>query len=416
MSTLFWSLPAQNVKNLNKHAIIDLIRFTPGGIARAEMARSLGLTRAAVSTIIGDLHESGLVREVEAHHPGGRKPIVLEITPGIGYVVGVDMGATHLLMILADFSGREIQVLDAPLDINQGPQVCLSQVNLHLHTILEKAEITLQDIKAIGIGVPGPIVAEAGMVSGPPIMPGWDGYPIRDYLQGIWHCPVSLSNDSDMGALGEWAYGAARGERNIAYIKVGTGIGCGLLLDGQIYRGATGSAGEIGHTTIDENGPLCQCGNRGCLEAMAGGRAIANRAIEAIRKGQRTQLSETTPIDKITAREVISAARRGDLFAQQIMIEAGNHLGTAVSSLVNLFNPGMVVIGGGVAQIGDLLIEPIRRAVHQRSLRVASRAVRIAVSLLGRRSSAMGAVVQAISVALHQIVDNQDKEVARSEN
>ena len=315
------------------------------------------------------------------------------------------MGATHITLILADFAGREIQVLDAPFDIREGPQSCLAQTDMHLKTMLEKSGLRLDRIQAIGVGVPGPIVSEAGMVSGPPIMPGWDGFPIRDFLQGLWNCHVSLNNDSDLGALGEWAYGAARGERNVAYIKVGTGIGCGLLLNGQIYHGATGSAGEIGHVTIEEDGPMCQCGNRGCLEALAGGHAIAVRAVEMIKKGQRTQLAEKKPIENITYLDVISAARRGDLFAQQLMVDAGSHLGTAVASLVNLFNPGMVVIGGGVAQIGDLFIEPIRRTVQQRSLRVASRAVRITVAVLGRRSSGMGAIVQALSFALHHVVE-----------
>jgi predicted NBD/HSP70 family sugar kinase len=396
MNSIYWPDTAQNVKYLNKHVVVDMIRFTPGGITRADLARTLGLSRAAMTIIVNDLVAAGLVREVEAHHAGGRKPIVLEINPDLGYVVGIDMGATHITLILADFAGREIQVLDASVDIREGPQSCLAQMDRHLKAMLEKSGLGLDRIRAVGVGVPGPIVSEAGMVSGPPIMPGWDGFPIRDYLQGLWNCHVSLNNDSDLGALGEWAYGAARGERNVAYIKVGTGIGCGLLLNGQIYHGATGSA---------ENGPMCQCGNRGCLEAMAGGQAIARRAVEMIKKGQRTQLAEKSPVENITYMDVISASRRGDLFAQQLMVDAGSHLGTAVASLVNLFNPGMVVIGGGVAQIGDLFIEPIRRTVHQRSLRVASRAVRITVAVLGRRSSGMGAIVQALSFALHNVVE-----------
>lgn len=414
MTHLIWTISPQSVKNLNRHTIIDLIRFTPGGVARADLARSLGLTRAAVTAIVNDLLDAGIVREVEGQHAGGRRPIVLEVNPNLGFVVGIDMGATHSTLLLTDFSGREIQVLDAPLMIEQGPAVCLAKINEYLHLLVQKAEIGLDQIKAIGVGVPGPIVEEAGMVSGPPIMPGWDGFPIRDTLQNLWHCPVSLSNDADLGALGEWSYGAARGERNVAYLKVGTGVGCGLLLDGKIYRGSTGSAGEIGHITLDENGPVCQCGNRGCLEALAGGKAIALKAIDAVQKGQRTQLSEIQPVANITARDIIEAAQRGDLFAQQLMVDAGSHLGTAVASLVNLFNPGMVVIGGGVAQIGDLLIEPIRRTVQQRSLRVASRAVRITEALLGRRSSVMGAVTQAISLALHMLVDGVEKEVVYS--
>jgi glucokinase-like ROK family protein len=256
--------------------------------------------------------------------------------------------------------------------------------------------------------VPGPVVFEAGIVSGPPIMPGWDAYPIRDHLEELWQCPVTLNNDAELGALGEWAYGAGRGERNLAYIKVGTGVGAGLLLDGQIYTGATGSAGEIGHITLDENGPLCSCGNKGCLEAMASGEAIARRGKDAVKRRQRTQLSSVVPVESLSARDVIAAARNGDLIAQQIMTEAGMHLGTAIASLVNLFNPGMVVVGGGVAQIGDLLLEPIRQTVRERSLRAASRAVRITAALLGRRSSGMGAVVQALTLALHQISEKKE--------
>jgi glucokinase-like ROK family protein len=266
----------------------------------------------------------------------------------------------------------------------------------------------LQNVLAIGVGVPGPLVTEVGMVISPPIMPGWDRYPIRDTLEKLWSCPLSINNDAELGVLGEWAAGAGRGERNLAYIKVGTGIGAGLLLDGQIYRGVTGSAGEIGHLTIDENGPLCTCGNHGCLEAVAGGRAIAEQAQDAVRKGKRTSLSAIDPVESITAREVASAARRGDLLSQQILTRAGSHIGIAIAGLVNLFNPGMVIIGGGVAQTGDILLEPMRQAVQRRSLPAATRVVRITTAMLGRRSSSMGAVVQALTIALHQGAERKE--------
>ncbi|NMB68329.1 MAG: ROK family protein [Chloroflexi bacterium] len=365
----------------------------------------MNLTRAAITTIVADLQSEGLVREVESHYPSGRRPIVLEINPERGYVVGIDMGATHVTILVTDYSARVVRELDETLDINAGPAVCLPRVEELVHRILAEAGLTLKDVSAIGAGVPGPVVAGVG-VSGPPIMPGWDGYPIRDDLAKRFGLPVSLRNDAELGAIGEWAYGAGRGERHLAYIKVGTGIGAGLLLDGQIYGGANGSAGEIGHVTIDENGPICTCGNRGCLEALAGGRAIARRAIQEVNSGRRTMLAEITPTSNIRSRDVIAAARRGDLVSQQIVSEAGVHLGTALASLVNLFNPSMVVVGGGVAQIGDLLLEPIRATVHQRSLLPASRSVRITSALLGRRSSAMGAVVQALSIVLHRLADH----------
>jgi len=405
VSTTFWSVPTQNLKNLNKHAIIDLIRFSSGGISRVELARRMGLTRAAVSAIINDLLDVGLVRESEGTYPSGRKPIVLEINPMLGHVVGVDMGASHVMLILADFSGRQIHEMEAPLDINEGPVVCLDKVARLVDRLLAEAHMTIKDISAFGVGVPGPIVAKEGMVSGPPIMPGWDRYPIRDHLQELWGKPVSLNNDAELGAVGEWAYGAGRGERYLCYIKVGTGIGAGLLLDGQIYRGATGCAGEIGHITIDENGPICTCGNRGCLEAIAGGNAIIRKVKESVRLGQRTILADLVHQDKLGVGDVMNAARHGDHLAQRITAEAGMHLGTAIANVINLFNPSMVIVGGSVGQIGDLLLEPVRLTVQRRSLSVASKNVRITAALLGPHSCAIGAVVQALSIVLHQIAD-----------
>jgi len=405
VSTTFWTVPTQNLKNLNKHAIIDLIRFTSGGISRVEIARQMGLTRAAVSAIVDDLQQSEIVRETEGTYPSGRRPIVLEINPDFGHVIGIDMGASHVLLILADSSGRQVHEVGAPHNINEGPEICLRRVAKLIDQLLAETGKKISDISAIGVCVPGPIVQSAGMVSGPPIMPGWDHYPIRDHLTELYHLPVSLNNDAEMGAVGEWAYGAGRGERNLAYIKVGTGIGAGLLLDGQIYRGATGCAGEIGHITIDENGPLCTCGNRGCLEAIAGGGAIARKATEAVKMGQRTQLAEMHEDGAITVADVMHAARMGDHLAQRITAEAGMHLGTAIANVVNLFNPSMVVIGGSVGQIGDLLLEPIRLTVQRRSLLVASRNVRITAALLGRHSCSMGTVVQALSIALHHVAE-----------
>ena len=382
-----------------------MIRFTPGGISRAELARQMYLTRSAISTIIDDLKTIGLVYETENGPTSrGRRPILLEINPGYGFIVGIDMGATHLGIVVTDYSAHVLEEVEFSFSVDKGPRVCLPQIDAHLKDLLHKLNLDIQHISAVGMGVPGPVVADAGAVSAPPIMPGWDGYPIRSQLEGLWKVPISIGNDAEFGALGEWAYGAGRGENNLAYIKVGSGVGAGLLLGGHIYRGTTGCAGEIGHVTIQENGPLCTCGNHGCLEAVAGGRAIARNAKYAIEAGRRTQLSTIDP-EKMLARDVADAARMGDLVAQKIVTDAGAYIGIAVASLVNLFNPSMVVIGGGVSQMGDLLLEPIRKAVRERSLRSAAQAVRITSAVLGRRSSSMGAVVQAINISLDQLVE-----------
>lgn len=404
-----WSLPPQNVKSINKHTVLDLIRFSPAGTSRVEIARRMGLTRAAVTSIVNDLMQTGIIREAGGIHVhSGRPPVVLEINPTRGFVVGIDFGATHLTILVADLGAHILEEAEIPININDGPQACIDQADHLLNKLLEKAGRELTDINAIGVGVPGPIVSDAGMVLAPPIMPGWDRFPIRDTLVKMWGCPVSLSNDSELGALGEWAAGAGRGEQNLAYIKIGTGIGAGLLLEGQIYRGVTGSAGEIGHLTIEENGPLCACGNHGCLEAIAGGRAIAQQAREIAQKDQRTELANIKPIESITARDVASAARLGDLAAQQILNRAGTYVGIAIAGVVNMFNPGMVIIGGGVAQSGDILLEPIRLAVQRRSLPAATRAVRITTAMLGRRSSSMGAIIQALTIASHQVADRKE--------
>jgi glucokinase-like ROK family protein len=413
VNNISWPTPMQNVKNINKHAILDLIRFTPGGISRVEIARQVSLTRAAVTAIVNDLLAGGIIREAESKSGlSGRPPIILEINPLHGYVVGVDFGATHLSVLVSDNSARILEEIEVGIDIQDGPEACITEANSRVRELLAKTHLEMKDILTIGLGVPGPIVTEEGMVVAPPIMPGWDRYPIRDTLQKLWGCPVSVNNDAELGALGEWASGAGRGERNLVYIKVGTGIGAGLLIDGQIYRGATGSAGEIGHLTIDENGPMCSCGNQGCLEAIAGGRAIALQAQQAVRRGERTQMADFHPIESITARDVAGAARRGDLLAQQILARAGLHIGIAIAGLVNVFNPGMVIIGGGVAQTGDILLEPMRQTVQRRSLPAATRVSRITTAMLGRRSSSMGAVIQALTVSLHQVVDRKEVVIA----
>jgi len=408
VSTFFW-LPADyNVKSFNKHAALDLIRFSGAGMSRTELAEQMGLTRAAVSLIVNDLLESKVIVETESRSiPSGRPPIVLEINSQRGLVGAIDMGATHMGIAVADFAARIRQEIEVPFDIKDGPQVCLEKAEQTLRRMLEEQGLSVSDLAAVGVGVPGPVITEAGMVVAPPIMPGWDHYPIRTTLEKAWGRPVTLNNDAELGALGEWAYGAGRGEKNIAYIKVGSGVGAGLILNKQIYGGTTGAAGEIGHLTIDENGPLCNCGNRGCLEAFAGGHAIARQGQALAASGKRTLLAEL-PVESITAREVAEAARRGDLYAQEILSRAGTYIGIAIAGLINLFNPSVVIIGGGVAQVGDMLTTPIRQAVRERAMRASEQGVHITSAMLGRRSVLIGAIVQAVNVAIHAAAENKN--------
>ena len=405
MNAYFQHFAKNNVKNINKHLVLSLIQFTSGGISRAELARQLGLSRSAVTTIVNDLMASGTIQEsAKKTGTSGRPRTLLEITPSIGYVAGVDMGAKHLRIAIANFGAQVLNEKEIIFDISEKPKLCIENVDKLLKEMLEESGLDFTQLEAIGFGVPGPISTDAGMVIAPPIMPGWDHFPIRKTLEDLWQLPVSVNNDAELGALGEWAYGAGRDANDLAYIKVGTGIGAGLLIDGRIYRGSTGSAGEIGHLTIDVDGPLCTCGNRGCLEALSGGRAIADQAKNKIKEKKSTQLAKISS-KSITAKDVAFVAQRGDLLAQKIMQEAGENLGIAISGLINILNPDMVIVGGGVAQTGDLLLEPIRETVKKRSVLAAATQVRITTALLGRRSTSMGAIVQAVASALHLIAE-----------
>jgi glucokinase-like ROK family protein len=409
VSAFYWLPVNQSIRNFNKHAAVDLIRFADKGISRADLADKMGLTRAAVTVIITDLISNGIILNTESRSTGsGRPPVVLEINPNQGLVAAVDMGAMHLSVALGDFSARILEEIEVPFRVDCGPAESLQEAERIIKELLKRRGLSTTDLAAIGVGVPGPVIADEGMVMAPPIMPGWDRYPIRATLESRWRTTITLNNDAELGALGEWAYGAGRGERNLAFIKVGSGIGAGLIINQQIYGGTTGSAGEIGHLTVDENGPLCTCGNHGCLEAFAGGHAIAAQARKLVASGKRTLLSEKDP-ESLTARDVAEAARRGDLAAQEIIKRSGIFIGLAIAGLINLFNPSTVIIGGGVAQVGDLLTGPIRQAVHERSLRASEHSVRITTAMLGRRSSLIGALVQAINAAIHNTIEQRSQ-------
>jgi glucokinase-like ROK family protein len=384
------------VRGPNKASVIELIRVAPQGISRAQVAEALGLSRSTVSSIVSELLAQGLVMERGAGASrGGRRPIVVAIAPDAGRVVGVDIGASHLLVLVADLHGTILAEAERPLRIEAGPEMCLQQAYAVVEATLAQAGSDLSEVRAIGVGVPGPVIANEGIVSAPPIMPGWDAFPIRAAVEQRWGKPTTLDNDADLGALGEWRFGAGQGATHLAYIKIGTGIGCGLLLDGRIYRGVLGTAGEIGHVTVSESGAPCTCGNFGCLEAMAGGRAIAQRAQLALKAGQRTELAQCEA-SEVTARDVAEAAARGDQVSQQLLADAGRHIGSAVASLVNLINPGLVVLGGGVTKAGTYLLDPLQQAVAERTMRPARQATQVVLGTLGRRSVALGAAAMAL--------------------
>ncbi len=380
------------MREMNRSLILNVIR-QEGSVSRAAIARRTRLSRSTVSSIVSELLEANLVHEVgRGRSSGGRRPILINLNYNAGYVVGVDLGATHLIILIANLNGDVIARRETDFSVAVGPDAGLKQIADAVRQCLADAGISLDRVRGLGMGVPGPVEYAEGRVVAPPIMPGWHGVALRDRLSRELGVPVYVDNDANLGALSEHCHGAGRGYANLAYIKVGTGIGCGLILGGQLYRGEVGSAGEIGHVTIDENGPPCKCGSYGCLESMAGGPAIALRAQQAIRAGQATSLAAIQPPESITARDVALAAQMGDKLAQQLFAEAGRHIGVALASLANLLNPGLIIIGGGVAQAGRLLLDPIRKTLEQRALQPVAQSTRVVQSVVGRDASALGAV------------------------
>lgn len=388
------------MREMNRTVILDVIR-DEGSISRAAIAKRTRLSRSTVSSIITELIDAQLVTEVgQGRSSGGRRPILLKFNYAAGYVVGVDLGATHIIVLVADLNGQVVARTETDFSVAVGPEIGLDQIAETVRLCLDQAGLRLEQVMGVGLGVPGPVDYAQGRVVAPPIMPGWHGVALRERLAEDLGVPIYVDNDANLGALSEHCRGAGRGYPNLAYIKVGTGIGCGLVLNGELYRGELGSAGEIGHVTIDENGPPCKCGSYGCLESMAGGPAIALRAQQAIRAGQVTSLSSIQPVESITARDVALAAHAGDRLGQQLYSEAGRHIGVALSSLANLLNPGLIIVGGGVAQAGHVLLDPIRKTMQQRALQSVAQSSQIVQSILGRDASALGAVDLALHEAL----------------
>jgi glucokinase len=261
--------------------------------------------------------------------------------------------------------------------------------------VLQRAGVEVGDIGAVGVGAPGPSDPVAGVVFEPPNLAGWQDVPLAEMLAGRLGISTYVENDANAAALGERWAGAGHGLDDIIYITVSTGIGGGLILGGRLYHGVSGTAGEIGHMVIVPGGPPCPCGRRGCLEAVASGTAIAREARALVESGRATALS-LVPRESLTAAEVARAAREGDAASREIFARAAAYVGTGVTNLVNLLNPAMVIIGGGVAKAGDLLLAPVRRIVLDEAFERPAAAVQIVPAALGDASGAIGAAAVAI--------------------
>ena len=377
--------------------IMHHIRAMDRPVSRSEMTDALGVSRSKISMEVGGLIEAGMITEDGlAKSGGGRRSSLLRIPRSAGLIAAVDLGATSIDVALTTLGGELLVHRGEPWDIKDGPKRVLDRVKQLRKELLAEQRADAQDILAIGVGVPGPVERASGVLRSPPIMPGWDGFPIHKAFAGTYDAPVFVDNDVNVMALGEHRDGVGRGEDNLLFVKIGTGIGGGIIADGHLQRGSQGCAGDIGHICADPDGPVCTCGNKGCLEAMAAGPAIAARAEAYAEQGLSPVLREIADRrGALTARDVGDAASLGDYHALQIIKESGRLVGRVLATLVSTLNPSLIVVGGGVANIGHALLAEIRSAVYGRSLPLATRDLPIVLSELGGAAGVTGASVLA---------------------
>lgn len=373
------------------HAVLHAVRIGACR-SRPEIASHTGLGRALVAQRVAALLAAGLLREDgTGASTGGRPARKLSLNAAAGSVLVADMGATSIDVAVADLAGRILAHATEPADIAAGPEAVLGHVEALLAD-MQEGIADLPPVWGVGIGLPGPVEFEKGRPAAPPIMPGWDDYPVRDRLQASLNAPVWVDNDVNVMALGEWRAGVARGHQNVVFLKVGTGIGAGLISDGQLHRGSDGSAGDVGHMQVAEDETPCRCGNTGCLEAIAGGHAIGREGEALATSGASEMLAASlATLGSVTAREVGEAAARGDAAAALLLERSARSVGNAIAAIVNLFNPSMVVLGGGVTAVGDRYLATIRQTVYRRSLPLATRRLQIVPSGLGPMAGVVGA-------------------------
>jgi predicted NBD/HSP70 family sugar kinase len=368
-------------------AVLRLIREGEA-VTRAEIARHTGLARSTVAQRVDALLAHRLVYEVGgAASTGGRPPTALAFNHEAGAVLVADLGATHSRLAVSDLAGTLLAEVAEEVDIAMGPEPVLEWVRQRFDSLLRGVGRNHAAVRGIGVGVPGPVDFSLGMPVNPPIMPGWDGFSVRDWFTAHWDVPVLVDNDVNIMALGEhrahW-----RNREHLLFVKVGTGIGCGIVADGHIHRGAQGAAGDIGHVRIaGHDDVVCRCGNIGCLEAVAGGRAMAERLAEAGLEASRS-------------RDVVRLVRAGDPLAIRMVREAGRTLGDVLASCVNFFNPAVIVIGGDIAEAHEQLLAGVREVTFRRSLPLATRDLRTVPSRLGDRAGVTGAAIMVIEHVL----------------
>ncbi|MET9068355.1 ROK family protein [Streptosporangium sandarakinum] len=355
---------------------------------RAELVQLTGLARSTLGQRLDALvSQRWVVPTEEAISSGGRPAVAFTFNRSARVVLAADLGATHARVAVTDLGTEVLAERAAEVPIDRGPEETLRWLQRTFEEMLAESGHTVGEVCGIGVGLPGPVEHSSGRPVNPPIMPGWDGFPVPEWLGERLGAPVLVDNDVNIMALGE--HWAARPEADhLIFVKVGTGIGCGIISDRRLHRGAQGAAGDIGHIQVSPTlDVVCRCGNRGCLEAVASGAAVAARLREA-------------GVEATGGRDIVRLVRSGNTQAVQLIRQAGREIGEVLASIVNFFNPSVIVVGGDVAEAGEQILAGLREVIYSRSLPLATQHLTITASDLGDRAGVIGAAVMVIEHVL----------------
>lgn len=382
------------INQMNKIKVVTLIRNT-GAISRADIARESGLSAPTVSRIVENLIGEGLVLETgEGESHGGRRPTLLKLSAAANGIIGIDLGTTNIYGVLTDLDANIVAEIRRPTRVEEGFQKVMERTSEVIDALKESPENKTRKIHGIGMAVAGLINRRRNIVEFSPDF-HWHSVDVVGALAGKHDIPVIFDNVTRVMAIGEKWYGIGKTCRNFICVNVGYGIGAGIIVDGQPLYGPSGMAGEFGHITLDRDSTIqCECGNYGCLEALASGNAIAKAAQSALDQGGKSLLRDLCDgqVGLITAEMVAAAAKQGDVIAWEVFDRAMEYLGLGIASLINLFTPEVVVIGGGVAQAGDILFDRVRKTVLARSMKKISEGLLVKPATFGAKAAVMGAV------------------------
>lgn len=387
-------LGASAMRAQHNRLILNLL-WTERKISRADLSRRTGMSRSTISAIVSDLLGTGLVKEAHAGiSTGGRRPIMLEFQDDASLIVGIELGATHVSCVLTDLRCKVRACWSAPVPVRDEPKIALEKMVMAVRSVLEAGGVQPAQLLGIGVAVPSPVSIQRPGELLPLVVPKWEGYNIATHLERKFARPVFVDNDANLGALAELWWSPGPASRNLAYIKVATGIGAGLIIDGHIFRGSGGIAGEIGHTAIDSSGARCECGLNGCLTTFIGTRYLLERAADHARASGAGRPAPST-LD-----ELVDAALAGEPNAVELIRYTGQRLGIGVANMLNLLNPGTVILGGGITRAGDLLLDAVRQTVEKMSLAESISHVDIRASALNEWGITVGAATLILESAL----------------